>query len=69
MSDDFDWSELEDSAIIQKSVQAVAVYTNPEGDIVIRQAGDMLHDDDSFVVIPKEKAAALIAQIQACSEE
>ena len=52
MSKDWNWhsSDAEDSMVIP-SVQAVAVYTNGNGDVVIRQEG-WAGEDDSVIVIP-----------------
>ena len=48
-----------------RSVQAIAVYSNSNNDVVIRQQkGDLEHDQDSFVVFPKDRVSALIAQLK-----
>ena len=41
MTDKFSWDELEDDLAI-KEQRAVAVYENPRGDTVIRQAADAI---------------------------
>lgn len=64
MNDDFDWSKLDDADMIQESVSAIAVYENPKGNIVIRQQEELYSDGDSVVVVPKEKAAALVEKIR-----
>lgn len=63
MSADFNWTSSEE-AVVFPTVQAVAVYTNPNGDIVIRQEAGSTDDEDSFVVIPKTHAVSLVSAIQ-----
>ena len=58
--DDFKWDE--EDVVIQQ-VDAVAVYRNPHGDLVIRQRVSASHDD-SVVVVPMERAKALRAAIK-----
>lgn len=68
MSEKFDWnSEKIKESVVMKSVQAIAVYTNPDGDVVIRQQ-DSMGDEDHFVVLPKSSAKALVKAITAESK-
>lgn len=53
--DDFKWGET--PAVIPR-VDAVAVYENTDGDIVIRQQNQM-GDDDEIIVIPRKYAATV----------
>jgi hypothetical protein len=64
MAGDFNWypKDDEDSDIVIKQVDAVAVYTNPHGDLAIRQHNAV--DDDAIIVIPKSQAQALIDAIK-----
>ena len=56
---DWSWSEEDGkSSTVVRSVQAVAVYTNPDGDIVIRQQGEF-GGDDSVIIIPTQVASAV----------
>jgi len=65
MSSDMQWYGPDASAdIVVKSVQAIAVYTNTSGDIVIRQQ-DPLNDDDSVIVIPRSSVSALVKALKA----
>jgi hypothetical protein len=59
MSDDdpFDWSTIE-HLVIQRELQAVAIYSNPNGDIVIRQSQREYETAECFIVVAKEKAIA-----------
>ena len=68
MANDFDWSNAEDAEdIIMHSVQAVAVYLNAKGEVVIRQERDWSQDEDSFVHIPLQNIDALIAKLKEVS--
>lgn len=59
----FDWNSEEGKAnTVVQSVQAVAVYVNPDGDVVIRQQ-DLMGDEDSYVVIPRSNAKAIAKAI------
>jgi len=67
MSEDkWNWGDQE-SVVIQ-SVQATAVYTNPKGDIVIRQES-ALGGDDQYVVVPRKMADAMAKAIRAESKK
>ena len=59
MSDADIWKE---STVIP-SVRAVAVYTNPDGDIVIRQEG--YPEDDQVIVVPRGSVNSLIKALKA----
>lgn len=56
--EDFSWDDSESVA-----VEAIAVYSNPEGDIVIRQQSAM-GEDDVWVVIPRGRVADVIAALK-----
>lgn len=58
-SDDFKWGD-EDTVI--PSVSAVAVYKNPNGDVVIRQENSL--DDDSVIVIPLCYVESIAVRLQ-----
>jgi hypothetical protein len=63
MSQDFWKSAEQDGSVIIKPVEAIAVYTNEFGDIVIRQR-DPMGDSDQLIYFPKEQAFALVNAIQ-----
>ena len=71
MQDDWDWhsKEVKECTVI-RPVRAIAVYTNPAGDLVIRQEGepDITEPygkvEDHFVVVPKDRVESIIAAIQ-----
>jgi len=60
-SDDFSWSD--DTLVVVKRVDAIAVYRNPEGDIVIRQERRG-GDEDHVVIVPGQYAYTLVESIQ-----
>lgn len=63
MRDEFVWTP-DESAVVFKTVQAVAVYKNPYGDIVIRQQAGPLDDDDAVIVIPRDRVPALASALK-----
>ncbi len=66
---DFDWSAMADETIIQ-SVGQIAVYENPNGDVVIRQRGiDYEMDNDSFVVVPVRYLDPMIKRLNELKAE
>jgi hypothetical protein len=54
----FKWDD--DDSIVVKSVQAIAVYRNDFGHIVIRQEQSTFQDDDPYVVVPQTELRKLI---------
>lgn len=64
MCDEFVWAP-DESAVVFKTVQAVAVYKNTDGDIVIRQQAGPLDDDDAVIVIPRDRVPALASALKA----
>lgn len=59
---DWDW-KLNESVVVE-SVQALAVYTNTGGSIVIRQQ-DSMGEDDDVVIVPRQHVSALIKALKA----
>jgi hypothetical protein len=57
----FDW--FKDASVIVPEQQAVAVYRNQQGDIVIRQERSWSQDDDSFVVIHPDNLMRVIDRL------
>lgn len=56
------WESSED--VIIPSVRAVAVYTNANGDVVIRQE-DGMGDEDAYIVLPKSMVEKVARAIRA----
>lgn len=66
MQEVWNWNDAAESGeVVVESVQAVAVYVNTIGNIVIRQESSALEDEDSIVVIPKSGVKALIKALNA----
>ena len=64
--DEFTWS---DETVVMRGHGSIAVYTNPHGDIVIRQEGDdVIFDRDPYVVVPRDRVDKLIEAIRKESE-
>lgn len=61
--DKFDWSPENPNVIIRPQ-EAVAVYANPDNDIVIRRERMWDEEDDTFVVIPRNGARRFIEAIE-----
>jgi hypothetical protein len=68
MSDgeEFSWSTEE---VVVEAVEAIAVYKNSKGNIVIRQQRSRTGDEDAFVVVPRDKVSELIAAINKENED
>jgi hypothetical protein len=54
-TDDFDWNAVADQ-VVQYSVEKVAIYDNPNGDVVIRQEQRWDEEEDTFIVIAQGHA-------------
>ena len=59
---EFNWDDVKDETILQ-SVGAIAVYENPNGDIVVRQQAIGYGDEDAFVIVPSRYLEPLIARL------
>lgn len=59
---EFDWVADKDDVIVP-SVDATAVYTNLDGDLVIRQQ-TRYGEDDQVIIIPKKYVPSLLEKIQ-----
>ena len=60
-SNDFSWSD--EALIVVKRVDAIAVYKNPQGDIVIRQES-RTGDEDNIIIVPAQYAYTLVESMQ-----
>lgn len=59
--DEFDWDD--DEIQIIPAQAAIAVYTNPEGSVVVRQQDVLQLDGDPFIVIRPENAERICQAI------
>jgi hypothetical protein len=64
---DYDWENSTDDLVFP-AMAAVAVYLNADGDLVIRQQRDQYEDEDSVVIIPRDRVPALIRKISGAAE-
>ena len=66
MAEEWKWhdDDAKESVVIE-AVRAIAVYTNPRGDIVIRQESTDHGDDDGVVVIPRASVGAILKAVKA----
>ena len=63
MPKEFDWlSDDDKESVVVPSVQAVAVYNNGQGDVVIRQQ-DGMGNEDQVIIIPRSNAKAVAKAI------
>jgi hypothetical protein len=58
----FDWRTIEEDIAVPEQA-AIAVYCNPEGKIVLRQAGRYGPDEDTTIVVHPSHALALVGGI------
>jgi hypothetical protein len=62
ISDAFDWADVADDIVIPEQPET-AVYTNPKGGVVIRQAGQFGTDDDHWVYLDRRFAVDIAKAI------
>jgi hypothetical protein len=63
VSPEFNWlRDREDIVIPQQD--AIAVYRNPDGAVVIRQAGKYGVEEDTWIVVNQTNLVPLIAKLQ-----
>lgn len=62
MTDQIDFDSTDNESVVTRTRQGIAVYTNLQGDIVIRQDGGI--EDDSFVFVHQQDLEALILALQ-----
>lgn len=65
MTEEKDTGEIE----VCPTTMRIAVFLNQQGDVVIKQDGDMLEEDDSFVVVPRMHVEALIKALREKSKQ
>jgi hypothetical protein len=63
--ENFDWTH--DDAVVLHEQPAVAVYTNPRNEVVIRQACAWDEDDDTVIFVLPENAKAVADAIMAAA--
>jgi hypothetical protein len=63
--ENFDWAH--DDAVVLREQPAVAVYTNPRNEVVIRQACAWDEDDDTIIFVLPENARAVADALMAAA--
>lgn len=63
MSEVFKW--VDDDSVVFGSVRAVAVYTNVNDEIVIRQAAGPGDEEDEIVAVPRDRMESLLLALKA----
>jgi hypothetical protein len=65
---DFDWRRCRDDIVVP-SQPAIAVYTNPDDAVVIRQEGYYGPEEDHWVFVHRQNLHALIHRLQQLEDE
>lgn len=63
-ANDWDWNPEKQKSIVVQQVDAIAIYTNVRGEIVIRQQG-FGGEEDAIVAFPRAYADTIIAALTA----
>jgi len=63
MTNEFNWNETQEDIVLSEQL-SVAIYENPNGDTVIRQAAPYPNDQDSIIVICRNNLATFVAALQ-----
>jgi hypothetical protein len=65
---EFDWRRCRDDIVVP-SQPAIAVYTNPDGAVVLRQEGHYGPEEDHWVFVHRQNLHALIQRLQQLEDE
>jgi hypothetical protein len=64
MSDEFDWNDFDRDLIVEPA-RKVAVYLNPDNQLVIRQErNEYIEMEDPFIVVPLRDVPRLIEKLE-----
>jgi hypothetical protein len=66
-SSEFKWNDTQ--SVVVKQQDAIAVYANPDDDIVIRRRQAWDEQDDVFIVIGQTQARTVIAAMERVLKE
>jgi hypothetical protein len=66
-SKDFSWQETD--AVVVRQQDAIAVYSNPDGDLVIRRRQAWDEDDDVWIVVAQTQIRAVIDAMEKVLKE
>jgi hypothetical protein len=68
--DDFNWDDdVAADSVVQNSVEKVAIYANPNGDVLIRQERRWDEEDDTWIIIARGNVGAAIAKMRVAMGE
>lgn len=59
---DFSWNNSDAIAVRQQD--AIAVYANPDGDMVVRRRRDWNEDDDVWIVVARDQVRTVISAME-----
>jgi hypothetical protein len=66
-SEDFSWRDTD--AVVVRQQDAIAVYSNPDGDLVIRRHRAWDEDDDVWIVVAKTQIRTVIDAMEKVLKE
>jgi hypothetical protein len=66
-SADFSWRETD--AVVVRQQDAIAVYSNPDGDLVIRRRQAWDEDEDVWIVVAQTQIRAVIDAMEKVVKE
>jgi hypothetical protein len=63
-SDDFNWNTaVDEGTVVVRHQPAIAVYTNPHDEVVIRQEGHYGPDEDQFIYLTRENVRKVVNKV------
>jgi hypothetical protein len=65
--DDFDWTDKD--SVVVPSQEAIAIYENAAGNVVIRVQRAWNEDEDAFIVIARDNLPAVIEALKKIAED
>jgi hypothetical protein len=66
-SADFSWRETD--AVVVRQQDAIAIYSNPDGDLVIRRRQAWDEDDDVWIVVAQSQIRTVIDAMEKVLKE
>jgi hypothetical protein len=66
-SNDFSWRETD--AVVVRQQDAIAVYSNPDGDLVIRRRQAWDEDEDVWIVVAQTQIRTVIDAMEKVLKE
>lgn len=66
-TEDFSWRDTE--SVVVRQQDAIAVYSNPDGDLVIRRRRSWDEDDDVWIVVAQTQIRTVIDAMEKVLKE